>query len=485
MTPQHLQTIKHSASSVNQTTTPQITTSGNTVLIVSVGIHMDGGNSIPDIVFVALDGGALPFELIRNVAGSPNPTGLAVMRHAAYRLNTPAGTHDVLVIFTSQVGRVTVFVSEVGNLSGGRDGDTVMVFGHDNAVQTDPYPIDVTDDFNRANENPIAGNWACEVLGSPPLPAPWNLSELRDGMVWGLGDFSNPVRYRRSFGLDVAVQAKAYGVPWPGVFTRLQPGGGTAYFYMWPDRQTATLYRFVLGSDFVAKLTIDMTASPLVDGDTIRLETEGNGSSVTSRCYKNGVLIGTSVDTDPDRIITPGYVGIHTDGIHAAGLDDFAAGPLTPAVQPSDPLAYWYAALFAVSPNTIDVSAPFALALKDENPAHLCGAVSYVLVPHSTDLGAAWTLGDGSDGYIGMAFALQHQPDPTPPLPPGYVLVRFLRRTNLERRDADTNPLIYGLGRIGRLGYDQQSTIYNVDEIALFVEQQANDLAFLGLVELL
>lgn len=69
-------------------------------------------------------------------------------------------------------------------------------------------------------------------------------------------------------------------------------------------------------------------------------------------------------------------------------------------------------------------------------------------------------------------------------IPSGYLQVRFLTRTNLERRDADTNPLLYGLGRTGRLGYDQQPTIYNVGELAVFVAQQALDLVHLGKAEL-
>lgn len=190
----------------------------------------------------------------------------------------------------------------------------------------------VSDDFNRPDENPIGGNWACDVVSSPPLPAPWGLSELSSGKVWGLGGFSNPVYWTATIGANVFVQARAYGTPWPGVFARLQPGAGTAYFFMWPNPNEATLYRFVGGSSFVALLDFNMGFDPLVDGDMLRLEVEGVAAAVTLRVYKNGALLNTAIDTDALRITAPGKVGLHTDGIHAAGLDDFTAGTLGAAV---------------------------------------------------------------------------------------------------------------------------------------------------------
>ncbi len=192
----------------------------------------------------------------------------------------------------------------------------------------------VSDDFDRPDESPIGGNWTSEVLGSPPLPAPWGQSELFNGRVYGLGSFSNPA-WRNDYapGADCYVQARAYGMPWPGVFARLQPGEGTAYFYMWPSPGEATLYRFVGGSSFIALLDFDMSSDPLVDGDLLRMEIEGTGAAVTIRVYKNGVLLNTAVDTDPLRIVAPGKVGVHTDGIRAAGLDNFKTGTLTDTVR--------------------------------------------------------------------------------------------------------------------------------------------------------
>lgn len=194
----------------------------------------------------------------------------------------------------------------------------------------------ITDSFTRANENPIAGNWTNDAVSSPPLPAAWVGSELNGGMVWGLGANSNPTYWNTAVGADCFSQAKVYGMPWPGVFVRLQPGQGTAYFFMFPNSHEATLYRFVGGSNIAALLDFDITGAPLshallADGDTIRLEAEGTGATVALRLFINGTLIGSYDDTSVDRIVAPGFIGIHTDGVHSSGLDDFEGGPLVAA----------------------------------------------------------------------------------------------------------------------------------------------------------
>lgn len=188
-----------------------------------------------------------------------------------------------------------------------------------------------TDDFNRANQNPLAGNWTCEIgPGSPPLPATWENSQILNQKVWGTSaGHSCPAWWNAdTFGANQFSQAKIYGLANPGVMCRCVAGAGTAYFYMYPDRNTATLYRFVGGSDFQLIYSVPTTYA---DGDTIRLEVTGTGATVTLRLYKNSILIGSFDDTAAQRITTAGKLGIHSDGNGEAeaGIDDWTGGDLS------------------------------------------------------------------------------------------------------------------------------------------------------------
>jgi hypothetical protein len=74
-----------------------------------------------------------------------------------------------------------------------------------------------------------------------------------------------------------------------------------------------TIVRMLPGSS----TTLDATTWSLVAGDLVRITMEDNGSNVTIKGYKNGVLTLTAIDTNALRV-TVGTCGLYGNSVGGA-----------------------------------------------------------------------------------------------------------------------------------------------------------------------
>lgn len=192
---------------------------------------------------------------------------------------------------------------------------------------------DPSDDFNRANETPIAGNWTSS-------PGAWgdvnlNTNAIRPSATaldcaafWGAASFS---RNHFSQGTIAAFTADA----WVGVHTRHNATDGDCYqgvaindasdaLRIYRVDDTGSLSFVQLGSDVVETAAVS---------DVIRLESDGT----THRFKRNDVekLSQTDATYNTDGTHVRVGVGFFSNGaVTNAQLDDWQGGDLTASPQP-------------------------------------------------------------------------------------------------------------------------------------------------------
>jgi hypothetical protein len=176
-----------------------------------------------------------------------------------------------------------------------------------------------SDDFNRANANPIGGSWttapnhnALQLLSNTCQPSSLavDCGAYYSGITWPADQYAQ---------VKVTVNSTGTGVG-PGLFCRQDTGGANTCYRLVASHAAANnieLGKFIAG----AFTGIWTRTQAFTDGDTLRLEVQGT----TLRAYLNGVQIGA--DTT-DSSIASGATGIAYSSLTSATtlVDDFEGG---------------------------------------------------------------------------------------------------------------------------------------------------------------
>jgi len=200
-----------------------------------------------------------------------------------------------------------------------------------------------TDAFNRADENPIAGNWTSVAAANLQL-----LNNVVRAASPSLGmngvAFYHALTWPADQWSEVTISAlpteMAGGMGDNGPAVRIASNAPTYYLAAAFANGSLELYR-AINNNFTQLLV----AGTVATGDRVRLEVQG----ATLRVYRNGVLLGSVQDTQ----IATGSAGLGQDGASGT-MDDWAGGGFAPAA-PAPPAAPTNLAA-AISPSQINLT---------------------------------------------------------------------------------------------------------------------------------
>jgi len=176
--------------------------------------------------------------------------------------------------------------------------------------------VSFTDDFNRANESPIAGNWETNI-GS------FNGASLISNRIIGTGGnwLARVATSAATFPADQSASTVllAGNEGFVGAVVRIQ-SDGSCYAASYLGGGSARIYKFV-GTSATTPFS-DYTAT-FSSGDVLKISATGSGS-VTLTLYQNGSSLGTRTDSSsPYNSGQPGIWGgdsISTDDFVGIGL---------------------------------------------------------------------------------------------------------------------------------------------------------------------
>jgi hypothetical protein len=188
-------------------------------------------------------------------------------------------------------------------------------------------PFMVFDDFERANQNPLTGNWQSQVI-----PGVWGNAFLSGGDL--IADVAGGPAYWTA-NQPEADQWAAFvpNATWThgGVVCRLIPGAGTCYLLVATAANSLLLYRWK-NTGVVGLATIGPPSNliPMVDEVMLEVVTV-DANTVRLSVYVNNVLIYVYNDADSDRLLAAGYVGANARG--AGGIMSWRAGNVSQNTQ--------------------------------------------------------------------------------------------------------------------------------------------------------
>lgn len=183
----------------------------------------------------------------------------------------------------------------------------------------------VTDDFNRANEATLTGNW--ETLTANGL-------RLQTNQLDGSSSDVNCVSGWKASVNDFGDNQEAYvAIKSPGnadnggVGVRfLSTSGGQGYVARWENAAgQVRVYKFSAGTP----TEIFVRATTWVSGDILKISVETNGSNADIKVYQNGTQLGATY-SDTTSVLTGGQIAVHYlwGNTRATKLDDFGGGDL-------------------------------------------------------------------------------------------------------------------------------------------------------------
>lgn len=190
-----------------------------------------------------------------------------------------------------------------------------------------------TDDFNRANENPLGnGVWttsngqvAWQIQTSTATPtdvAVTNDGSYYSGIAWPNDQYSQA---------KLTVSSSAGGDQGVGLLARQKSTSNTFYALV-TDHAAASnvnLIKFVGGAGAI----LNTTTHPWTDGDTWRLEVQGT----TLRAIRNTSTITTTTDAS----IANGSPGIFlSTAVTSASLDDWEGGDFATGAGSIAPISF-------------------------------------------------------------------------------------------------------------------------------------------------
>jgi len=187
----------------------------------------------------------------------------------------------------------------------------------------------VTDNFNRADSNPLDGNWTQLASGGGFGPAQL-VSNAVEGATAGVNadSWNNGISWPNDQWAQVTVTA--LNNSFIGVSLRQSLiGAQTAYRFVYGQGSTGGSVPYIIQKAVAASFsTLKSGSSTLNNGDVISAEAIGT----TLNLYVNGSLI----DTTTDGAITSGAGGFMIAPITSAAnaiLDDFSGGGFTSATS--------------------------------------------------------------------------------------------------------------------------------------------------------
>jgi len=191
-----------------------------------------------------------------------------------------------------------------------------------------PLNVLATDNFNRANENPIASPWT-SYLTAGGIQLLNNIAQgvstsLNTGSVYG-GTGVGSDQWAECVLLDASTAAKRDA----GLFVRAQAGG----YYCWLFYDGAVVWHNQL--NFSGQTVIATRAPTWANNDVLRLEITGASPSIL-RCYQNGVQVGADISNSggPQSGGNPGLTIWSNVANGGGSLDDFRMGDFN--VTPDD-----------------------------------------------------------------------------------------------------------------------------------------------------
>lgn len=188
-----------------------------------------------------------------------------------------------------------------------------------------------SDNFNRANENPIGGNWtklawtvpynmvrSMAVSGNMMVPMITQYQGVEwEGACWNANSFNGDQYCEIKY-----VQASSYAADFMPLVRLTNDANGNSYgFYMWSGGPTARIRKHVNGVvTEIATYTLGIVLNSVYS-----IEAEGT----TIRAIVDGVVRFTATDSS----IAGGTVGMSGPNSNLAtpkGFDNFVAGNLVP-----------------------------------------------------------------------------------------------------------------------------------------------------------
>lgn len=182
-----------------------------------------------------------------------------------------------------------------------------------------------SDDFNRADETPLGGNWT----GQTGMGESWKLSvnkvtPITDG---DCGAYRNNVTWTADQYMEAKCTPATTGTgTGPGVYLRMDTAAKTGYLITIDTAGSITLARFNAGT-YTSLTTRSVTYTA---GGLLRGEVTGTGATVSIKMFYQGTQAGaTHSDSDANRITATGKAGIGFSSSNAAStLDDAAGGSI-------------------------------------------------------------------------------------------------------------------------------------------------------------
>lgn len=167
-----------------------------------------------------------------------------------------------------------------------------------------------SDDFNRANESPLGGNWTSQNDSFPNLAnnrIEGALGNGRQDVYWNAATFS-----ANQFS-QVQVVTVSSGTQFVYAYVRMADNPTETRYALRTDGATTIIFRIVTGT----QTQLQDTSTTTTSGDTIRLSVVGT----TLKAYKNGSQIGTD---QTDANIASGRPGFGV--FETAILDNWSGG---------------------------------------------------------------------------------------------------------------------------------------------------------------
>jgi hypothetical protein len=179
-----------------------------------------------------------------------------------------------------------------------------------------------SDNFNRANENPLgngvwttgSGNAAMQIVSNQATPT--DLSVTNDGSYYsGISWPAN--QYSKA---KLTVNSTLGSTRGPGLFVRQQSGADTKYMLITDHAASNNVTLVRISAGVFTNLTGFPLTQAWTDGDTWELRVVGTTLSV----WRNGIQVGPNVTDSSITSGSPG-IGLSTD-VTSAAIDDWEGG---------------------------------------------------------------------------------------------------------------------------------------------------------------
>lgn len=169
-----------------------------------------------------------------------------------------------------------------------------------------------TDNFNRADEEPITSPWATSTG--------WDALKVHNNKMFAAVDNHCAAYYNATFSnnqYSQIVSAEHYGGVEHGPMVRISASARTSYYFLRNDDASVQLRKWVAGT---YELIGTCSGTPSFTGGAI-MRLEANGTSITAK------VGGTTICTATDSAVSAGYPGVWISALNK-DVDDWAGGDL-------------------------------------------------------------------------------------------------------------------------------------------------------------